>query len=159
MRRTSNSRTIRNPALDRSRTRRSRRSYQPIWTRPQQLQIVFLSADRARRSAHLDHRIRHERLANEYPSDRRRCLLPDSDIAHDAEFQRRSKHAKAHVHRPFHRFDPPKSPTRFPEDPQKECRILEGHLMPDHVHMLISIPPKYAVSHVVGYIRGKAPST
>src|SRR5271154_3859132 len=47
MRRTSNSRTIRNPALDRSRTRRSRQSYQPIWTRPQQLQIVFLSADRA----------------------------------------------------------------------------------------------------------------
>ena len=39
---------------------------------------------------------------------------------------------------------------------QKECRILEGHLMPDHVHTLISIPPKYAVSHVVGYIKGKS---
>ena len=39
---------------------------------------------------------------------------------------------------------------------QKECRILEGHLMPDHVHMLISIPPKYAVSHVAGYIKGKS---
>ena len=39
---------------------------------------------------------------------------------------------------------------------QKECRILEGHLMPDHVHMLISIPPKYAVSQVVGYIKGKS---
>jgi putative transposase len=39
---------------------------------------------------------------------------------------------------------------------QKECRIEEGHLMPDHVHMLISIPPKYAVSQVVGYIKGKS---
>ena len=39
---------------------------------------------------------------------------------------------------------------------QKESRILEGHLMPDHVHMLISIPPKYAVSQVVGYIKGKS---
>lgn len=38
----------------------------------------------------------------------------------------------------------------------KESRILEGHLMPDHVHMLISIPPKYAVSSVVGYIKGKS---
>ncbi|MDT4331216.1 IS200/IS605 family transposase [Methylomonas sp. MED-D] len=38
---------------------------------------------------------------------------------------------------------------------QRESRILEGHLMPDHVHMLISIPPKYAVSQVVGYIKGK----
>jgi putative transposase len=37
---------------------------------------------------------------------------------------------------------------------QKEGRIEEGHLMPDHVHMLISIPPKYAVSQVVGYIKG-----
>jgi putative transposase len=35
---------------------------------------------------------------------------------------------------------------------QKECRVEEGHLMPDHVHMMISIPPKYAVSQVVGYI-------
>ena len=38
----------------------------------------------------------------------------------------------------------------------KECRIEEGHLMADHVHMLISIPPKYAVSQVVGYIKGKS---
>ena len=35
---------------------------------------------------------------------------------------------------------------------QKESRIEEGHLMPDHVHMMIAIPPKYAVSQVVGYI-------
>lgn len=39
---------------------------------------------------------------------------------------------------------------------QKESRIEEGHLQPDHVHMLISIPPKYAVSQVVGYIKGKS---
>jgi putative transposase len=39
---------------------------------------------------------------------------------------------------------------------RKECEILEGHLMPDHVHMMISIPPKYSVSQVVGYIKGKS---
>ena len=39
---------------------------------------------------------------------------------------------------------------------QKESRVVEGHLMPDHVHMLISIPPKYAVASVVGYIKGKS---
>ena len=39
---------------------------------------------------------------------------------------------------------------------QKESRIEEGHLMIDHVHMLIAIPPKYAVSQVVGYIKGKS---
>lgn len=39
---------------------------------------------------------------------------------------------------------------------QKESRILEGHLMPDHVHMLIAIPPKYAVSQVIGFIKGKS---
>src|SRR3984893_13206269 len=38
---------------------------------------------------------------------------------------------------------------------QKECRIEEGHLLADHVHMMISIPPKYAVSSVVGFIKGK----
>jgi putative transposase len=39
---------------------------------------------------------------------------------------------------------------------QKESRVLEGHLQLDHVHMLISIPPKYAVSQVVGYMKGKS---
>jgi putative transposase len=39
---------------------------------------------------------------------------------------------------------------------QKESRIEEGHLMPDHVHMMISIPPKYAVAQVVGYLKGKS---
>lgn len=38
----------------------------------------------------------------------------------------------------------------------KECWIEEGHLMPDHVHMMIAIPPKYSVSNVVGYIKGKS---
>ena len=38
----------------------------------------------------------------------------------------------------------------------KQCEILEGKLMIDHVHMLIAIPPKYAVSQVVGYIKGKS---
>src|SRR5262249_36903407 len=39
---------------------------------------------------------------------------------------------------------------------QKESRIEEGHLMRDHVHRLIAIPPKYAVSQVVGLIKGKS---
>ena len=39
---------------------------------------------------------------------------------------------------------------------QKESRIEEGHLMSDHVHMLIAIPLKHAVSQVVGYIKGKS---
>jgi len=39
---------------------------------------------------------------------------------------------------------------------QKESRVEEGHLMPDHVHMMLSIPPKYAVAQIVGYIKGKS---
>src|SRR5436190_6645707 len=39
---------------------------------------------------------------------------------------------------------------------QKECTILEGHMVQDHVHMLIAIPPKYAVSQIAGYIKGKS---
>ena len=39
---------------------------------------------------------------------------------------------------------------------QKECEIEEGHLMVDHVHMLISVPPKYSVSNVMGFIKGKS---
>jgi putative transposase len=38
----------------------------------------------------------------------------------------------------------------------RECRVEEGHLMSDHVHMLVSIPPKYSVSQFVGYIKGKS---
>lgn len=39
---------------------------------------------------------------------------------------------------------------------QKDCRILQGHLMPDHVHMLIEIPPKHTVASVVGFLKGKS---
>ena len=39
---------------------------------------------------------------------------------------------------------------------QKRCQILEGHRVQEHVHMLIKIPPKYAVSEVVGYLKGKS---
>src|SRR5256885_13398651 len=43
-----------------------------------------------------------------------------------------------------------------PKYRKKECRIEEGHLMPDHVHMLISIPPKYSVAQIIGYMKGKS---
>lgn len=38
----------------------------------------------------------------------------------------------------------------------KGIEIIEGHMMPDHVHMLVSIPPKYSVSQVMGYLKGKS---
>ncbi|PIR96300.1 MAG: IS200/IS605 family transposase [Candidatus Doudnabacteria bacterium CG10_big_fil_rev_8_21_14_0_10_42_18] len=38
---------------------------------------------------------------------------------------------------------------------QKECTILQGHLMQDHVHMLIEIPPKHPVSSIIGFLKGK----
>ena len=41
----------------------------------------------------------------------------------------------------------------------KESEVVEGHLMPDHVHMCLSVPPKYSVSQVVGYIKGKSAIT
>ena len=44
----------------------------------------------------------------------------------------------------------------FPElAKQKECRSVEGHLLADHVHMCIEIPPKYAVVSVIGVLKGK----
>ena len=39
---------------------------------------------------------------------------------------------------------------------QKECQIIEGHVMPDHVHMCLAIPPKYAVAQVIGFLKGKS---
>ena len=39
---------------------------------------------------------------------------------------------------------------------QKECRILEGRLMVDHVHMCIEIPPKFAVASIIGFLKGKS---
>ncbi len=38
---------------------------------------------------------------------------------------------------------------------QRESVVIEGHLCPDHVHMYLAIPPKYSLSQVVGYIKGK----
>ena len=38
----------------------------------------------------------------------------------------------------------------------KGIEILEVHLMQDHVHLLLSIPPKYSVSSVMGYLKGKS---
>jgi REP element-mobilizing transposase RayT len=40
---------------------------------------------------------------------------------------------------------------------QKECQIVEGHLMSDHVHMCIAIPPKHPVASIIGFLKGKAP--
>jgi putative transposase len=39
---------------------------------------------------------------------------------------------------------------------QKACRILESHVMPDHVHMCMEIPPKHAVASVIGFLKGKS---
>ena len=39
---------------------------------------------------------------------------------------------------------------------QKECRIIEGHLLADHVHMCLEIPPKHAVASVIGFLKGKS---
>lgn len=39
---------------------------------------------------------------------------------------------------------------------QKQSEVLEGHLMLDHVHMLMSIPPKYSISQVIGFVKGKS---
>lgn len=39
---------------------------------------------------------------------------------------------------------------------QRNCNIIEGHMVQDHVHMLIAIPPKYSVSEIIGYIKGKS---
>jgi putative transposase len=39
---------------------------------------------------------------------------------------------------------------------QKGVEILEGHAMPDHIHICLSIPPKYSIFHVVGFLKGKS---
>ena len=39
---------------------------------------------------------------------------------------------------------------------QKECQIIEGHVMPDHVHRCIAIPPKHPVASVIGFLKGKS---
>lgn len=39
---------------------------------------------------------------------------------------------------------------------QKESELVEGHMMIDHVHMLVKVPPKYAVAEAIGYLKGKS---
>ena len=39
---------------------------------------------------------------------------------------------------------------------RKEIEILEAELCPDHIHMLISVPPKYSISQIMGYLKGKS---
>jgi len=39
---------------------------------------------------------------------------------------------------------------------QKGVELLEGHLMPDHIHICLSIPPKYSVAHTIGFLKGKS---
>jgi putative transposase len=39
---------------------------------------------------------------------------------------------------------------------QKGIELLEGHAMPDHLHMLLSVPPKYAIAFAIGYLKGKS---
>jgi putative transposase len=39
---------------------------------------------------------------------------------------------------------------------QRGIELLEGHLMPDHVHLCLSIPPKYSVAHTIGFLKGKS---
>ena len=38
----------------------------------------------------------------------------------------------------------------------KGVEIIEGHMMPDHIHLLVSIPPKYSISQFMGYLKGKS---
>ena len=38
----------------------------------------------------------------------------------------------------------------------KECEVLEGHAMPDHIHLLVQVPPKLSVANMVGYVKGKS---
>ena len=39
---------------------------------------------------------------------------------------------------------------------QRGVDLLEGHAMPDHVHLCLSIPPKYSVAHTIGFLKGKS---
>ena len=39
---------------------------------------------------------------------------------------------------------------------QKGIELLEGHAMPDHIHLLLSVPPKYAIAFAIGYLKGKS---
>ena len=39
---------------------------------------------------------------------------------------------------------------------QKGVELLEGHLMPDHIHMCLSVPPKFSIAFVIGFLKGKS---
>ena len=39
---------------------------------------------------------------------------------------------------------------------QKKIKLIEGHLMPDHIHMCLSVPPKFSISFVIGFLKGKS---
>jgi putative transposase len=39
---------------------------------------------------------------------------------------------------------------------QKGIELVEGHAMPDHIHLLLSVPPKYAIAFAIGYLKGKS---
>jgi len=39
---------------------------------------------------------------------------------------------------------------------QKRIELLEGHLMPDHIHMCLSVPPKFSIAFVIGFLKGKS---
>jgi len=39
---------------------------------------------------------------------------------------------------------------------QKEVELIEGHTMPDHIHLVLSVPPKYSIAMVMGYLKGKS---
>ena len=39
---------------------------------------------------------------------------------------------------------------------QKKIELIEGHLMPDHIHMCLSVPPKFSISFVIGFLKGKS---
>src|SRR5271166_3162923 len=68
---------------------------------------------------------------NEYPSDSRRRRLPDCVMPHDAEIRSAPKPKKPNVHACFRCYDPPKLPTRFPEDPKystKEIQLMNSSL-------------------------------
>jgi len=39
---------------------------------------------------------------------------------------------------------------------QKGVELLEGHAMPDHIHMCLSVPPRYSIAYVVGFLKGKS---
>ncbi len=109
---------------ERSRTRRTRRSYQPEHTRPQPPQIVFLSAVQGRSRVPSDHRThRTPWCADENRGRRTRPTAAavasmNSPSTPDAKLQHPAKCPKANIHRAFCHVHPIKSPTRLPEDPE-----------------------------------------